>query len=314
MVDIFKKSDMLIDIIKEGNIVECKRFLRENKDMHIYEVICCYRDNNISYQGLSFLKLAIIHENYKIVKLVLDYGENKKKECFDKVLTNPLKELFRNIKIDLKIIKYLLFKKGLVDGWEKKKEYDLYVSRINFIRYYKNYNETNDQDVDLIKLLYILGADIGLCYEQEAGMIPSFDPFELEMESTRKNKKYIELFLDLDIPSEETICKYQGNNEDENIKSMFEIHLKKSKEEKLARKRATIENIKNDFSHKFMEFVHDDIVDICLTMYPLNLPPYVMLWIIDWLPSYELVSHHRKIHLIESIRNSIWKVKGITIE
>ena len=35
-----------------------------------------------------------------------------------------------------------------------------------------------------------------------------------------------------------------------------------------------------------------------------------MLWIVDWLPRYDLLSHHKKIHLIESVVRSIRKLKG----
>ena len=45
-------------------------------------------------------------------------------------------------------------------------------------------------------------------------------------------------------------------------------------------------------------------------MSALELPPYVLLWIIDFLPNYDFLSHHKKIHLIESVRASIWKIKG----
>lgn len=41
--------------------------------------------------------------------------------------------------------------------------------------------------------------------------------------------------------------------------------------------------------------VHAVLLDICIAMSVLRLPPYVMLWIIDWVPHYDLVSHRRKI-------------------
>jgi hypothetical protein len=41
-----------------------------------------------------------------------------------------------------------------------------------------------------------------------------------------------------------------------------------------------------------------------------ELPQYVLLWIIDYLPNYDMLSHLEKIRLIESCRDSIWKIKG----
>lgn len=55
--------------------------------------------------------------------------------------------------------------------------------------------------------------------------------------------------------------------------------------------------------------VQPKILDICVAMAPLQLPPYVLLWIIDWLPFYEAaVSHHKKIALIENINNSCVRI------
>ena len=57
-----------------------------------------------------------------------------------------------------------------------------------------------------------------------------------------------------------------------------------------------------------MRFAQPDIIGICLALAPLELPPYVLLWIVDWLPRYDLLSHHKKIHLIESVVRSIRKL------
>ena len=59
-----------------------------------------------------------------------------------------------------------------------------------------------------------------------------------------------------------------------------------------------------------MQFAQSHIVDICLALSPLELPPYVLLWIIDWLPRFDKASHHKKIQLITSVRDSIWKLKN----
>jgi hypothetical protein len=66
----------------------------------------------------------------------------------------------------------------------------------------------------------------------------------------------------------------------------------------------------SSLSIRLMRYAQPEIIGICLAMSSLELPPYVLLWIIDWLPNYDRLSHHKKIHLIESVRNSIWKIKG----
>lgn len=52
-----------------------------------------------------------------------------------------------------------------------------------------------------------------------------------------------------------------------------------------------------------------EIVGICLALAPFELPPYVILWITDWFPNYNLLSSQKKIHLIMSVRDSIWKLQ-----
>lgn len=61
--------------------------------------------------------------------------------------------------------------------------------------------------------------------------------------------------------------------------------------------------------------VHRMILNSCIAMSPLQLPPYVLLEIFDWLPLIEKhVSHVKKIHLIEKIAATIRKVKKIEIQ
>ena len=57
--------------------------------------------------------------------------------------------------------------------------------------------------------------------------------------------------------------------------------------------------------------VHDVILGICLALLPLDVPPYVLLQIIDFLPDYISVSHVRKINLIQSIYRSNRRVRKI---
>ena len=64
-------------------------------------------------------------------------------------------------------------------------------------------------------------------------------------------------------------------------------------------------------SIQLMRQAQPELVGICLAFAPLELPPYVLLWIIDFLPNYDKLSHHKKIELITSVRNSIWKLKQL---
>ncbi len=50
------------------------------------------------------------------------------------------------------------------------------------------------------------------------------------------------------------------------------------------------------------------IVDICLSLYPLDLEKYVLLWIVDWVPHIHFLCHRQKIALIFSVYDSCQKV------
>jgi hypothetical protein len=67
--------------------------------------------------------------------------------------------------------------------------------------------------------------------------------------------------------------------------------------------------------------VHPQLLDICMAFAPLHLPPYVVLEVFDWLPTWQrvdgidwnksymhLVSHIKKIRLIEGVQRSRKKV------
>ncbi len=51
------------------------------------------------------------------------------------------------------------------------------------------------------------------------------------------------------------------------------------------------------------------IKDICIAFASFDLPPYVLLEIIDWLPNMDYEKHFKKISLIISMRNSIRKIQ-----
>lgn len=54
----------------------------------------------------------------------------------------------------------------------------------------------------------------------------------------------------------------------------------------------------------WQESLHGKVVDFCLTFGPLQLPPYVLLEIFDWLPYMEHVRHWNKIQLINGLHRS----------
>ena len=51
--------------------------------------------------------------------------------------------------------------------------------------------------------------------------------------------------------------------------------------------------------------VHAVLLDAYIALSALQLPPYVMLWIVDWLPHYEHVSRIKKVALLESLYKSM---------
>jgi hypothetical protein len=57
------------------------------------------------------------------------------------------------------------------------------------------------------------------------------------------------------------------------------------------------------------EYRQESIKDICIAFAPFNLPPYVLLEIIDWLPNIIYERHLTKINLIVSLIKSIRKIK-----
>ena len=72
----------------------------------------------------------------------------------------------------------------------------------------------------------------------------------------------------------------------------------------------TLARARSELGVRLMQFAQPEIIGICLALAPLELPPYVLLWIVDWLPRYDLLPHRKKIHLIESVVKSIRNIKG----
>ena len=52
------------------------------------------------------------------------------------------------------------------------------------------------------------------------------------------------------------------------------------------------------------------IIDVCISLHSLDLPPYVLLEIIDWFDFYQFVNQKKKIDLIVNVRKSIEKIKN----
>ena len=52
------------------------------------------------------------------------------------------------------------------------------------------------------------------------------------------------------------------------------------------------------------------IIDVCISLHLLDLPPYVLLEIIDWFDFYQFVNQKKKIDLIVNVRKSIEKIKN----
>ena len=54
--------------------------------------------------------------------------------------------------------------------------------------------------------------------------------------------------------------------------------------------------------------ISNQIIDISIALASIDLPPYVLLEIIDWLPLFEYVDHKKKIDLIINLKKSISKI------
>lgn len=61
---------------------------------------------------------------------------------------------------------------------------------------------------------------------------------------------------------------------------------------------------------------HSTIINICIALAELELPPYVLLWIVEFIPPLHMLSHLYKIRLIEAVTRSIryYRVDQIGME
>ena len=66
-------------------------------------------------------------------------------------------------------------------------------------------------------------------------------------------------------------------------------------------------HVRNQLSIEWWR-VSSTIIDVCIAMYPLHIPPYVLLEIIDWFPFYNSVNRKKKIDLILNVKKSIEKI------
>ena len=86
--------------------------------------------------------------------------------------------------------------------------------------------------------------------------------------------------------------------------------LKKKAENRSLRHTLTYYKTRNENNIKSLEWskVSSEIIDVCVAFASLDLPPYVLLEIIDWLPFNIYVEHKKKIDLIVNLKKSISKI------
>lgn len=66
---------------------------------------------------------------------------------------------------------------------------------------------------------------------------------------------------------------------------------------------------KCEYTDEQSQYRQSIIKDVCIAFAPFQLPPYVLLEIVDWLPHIEYERHFKKINLINSMRDSIRKIQ-----
>ena len=69
-------------------------------------------------------------------------------------------------------------------------------------------------------------------------------------------------------------------------------------------------NQRNQNNYEKIEWlkVSNEIIDVCIALASIDLPPYVLLEIIDWFDFYCFVEHKMKIELIINVKKSISKI------
>lgn len=180
-----------------------------------------------------------------------------------------------------------------------------------------------DEHTEVVEILYTFGADLEIV--DNDGRTPLLEAvwycraktaqllLELKADATKsdqrgrtilqtKNKEMKQLFLEYSKKSVRLLvvsCEH----------SQFFIVLRNQDLEKEETRIETSNRIRYERGIRLMQYAQPEIVGICLAFASLELPPYILLWIVDWLPNYDKLSHRKKIHLIESVRSSIWKIK-----
>ena len=71
-----------------------------------------------------------------------------------------------------------------------------------------------------------------------------------------------------------------------------------------------IYNRRNEYNRTLIEWskISPQIIDFCIALTSFDLPAYVLLEIIDWLPLFQYVDHKKKIDLIINLKKSISKI------
>lgn len=98
------------------------------------------------------------------------------------------------------------------------------------------------------------------------------------------------------------------------IDTRWNEYLKKTDEERDELKRTTLDNLRKEVSESLLVHVRNSIIEICILLFSVDLPPYVVLEIIDWLPNYVMVQHRCKIDLIYKCFASLRKIKFVESE
>ncbi len=149
-----------------------------------------------------------------------------------------------------------------------------------------------------IESLFAFGADLDMLSNIQSTPIMA----AVYLEQTDAVRTFLRLGADTGKQS----IHYYRVDQTQNVAIQQLLKKHKIDEKEIASTRASIK--RKVFSQVFRRY-HVEILDICIALAESNLPPYVLLWIVDWLPNYKFVSHHKKIHLIESICASVRKFR-----
>ena len=237
------------------------------------------------YSFYAALHVAVLKNDFEITKLLLDRGADI--DCFAENNWNAI--CFALFNRYYKMVEYLLFR-GANPNIKSSSNGPLSLYS-NCILYQKE---------EFIEILSCLGGN----FEEKI----DFGIPELEFAAASSAIRCFKTLLELSVDKEHFHLLTYGIM-DTSIRNVLEEHMRKSKEEREETRKNIIKKRLYDISIRWMCFAHNDIVGICMALSNLHLPHYIVLWIIDWLPNYHLLSSLKKIRLIETVNKSIKKLK-----